>query len=72
MHKPDSVVKNETHEIIWDFEIQTDPLIPTRRSELVIVNHTTKYYMHKPESVQENETKNFESPYPDQIRPRVN
>ena len=25
MHKPESVQDNETHEILWDFEIQTDP-----------------------------------------------
>ena len=24
MHKPESVLENETHEIPWDFEIQTD------------------------------------------------
>ena len=26
------------HEILWDFEIQTDHLIPTRTSNLVIIN----------------------------------
>ena len=24
MYKPESVGKNETHKILWDFEIQTD------------------------------------------------
>ena len=24
MHKPESVLKNETHKILWDFEIKTD------------------------------------------------
>ena len=31
MHKPKSVIVNETREIIWDFEIQTEPLIQVRR-----------------------------------------
>ena len=24
MYKPESVLENETHKILWDFEIQTD------------------------------------------------
>ena len=24
MHKPESVLENETHKILWDFQIQTD------------------------------------------------
>ena len=38
MHKPETIPENETHRILWDFEIQTDPLIPTRRSDLVLIN----------------------------------
>ena len=34
--KQGSVWGNETHTILWDVEIQTDPLIPTRRPNLVI------------------------------------
>ena len=30
MHKPESVLENEMHKIPWDFEIQTDHLIPAR------------------------------------------
>ena len=37
MHKSESVRENETHKILWDFGIQTDHQIPTRRPELVIV-----------------------------------
>ena len=37
MHKPESLRENETHEILRDFEIQTDRLIPARRPDLVIV-----------------------------------
>ena len=28
MHKPESVQENEMLKILWDFEIQTDHLIP--------------------------------------------
>ena len=38
MHKPESVLENETHKILWDFEIQTDHLIPARRPDLVLIN----------------------------------
>ena len=38
MHKPESVLKNETHKILRDFEIQTDHLIPARRPDLVLIN----------------------------------
>ena len=42
MNKPESVLKNETHKILWDFEIQTDPLIPTRRPDLILINKRKK------------------------------
>ena len=38
MHNPKSVRKNETHIIIWDFQIQTDHIISARRPDLVIIN----------------------------------
>ena len=38
MHKPESVLENEMHKILWDFEIQTEHLIPARRPDLVIIN----------------------------------
>ena len=40
MYKPESVLENEIHKILWDFKIQIDHLIPTRRQDLVIVNKT--------------------------------
>ena len=36
MHKPVSVLENETHKPRWDFEIQTDHLISTRRPDQII------------------------------------
>ena len=37
MHKPESVLENEPHKILWNFEIQTHYLIPARRPDLVII-----------------------------------
>ena len=39
MHNPESILENETHKLLWDLEIKTDPLISARRPDLVIVNH---------------------------------
>ena len=38
MHNPESVLKNETQKLLWDFEIQTDHLISARRQDLIIIN----------------------------------
>ena len=38
MHNPESVLENETHKILWDFEIQTNHLISARRPDPVIDN----------------------------------
>ena len=38
MHNLESFLENETHKILWDFEIQTGHLISARRPDLVIVN----------------------------------
>ena len=37
MHNPAPVLENDTHKLLWDFNIQTDPLIPTRRPDLIII-----------------------------------
>ena len=33
MHNPEFALENETHKLLWDFEIQTDQLISTRRHD---------------------------------------
>ena len=33
MHNPESVLGNETHKSLWDFEIQSDNLISIRPSD---------------------------------------
>ena len=38
MHNPAPVLENDTHKLLWDFNIQTDHLIPARRSDLIIIN----------------------------------
>ena len=38
MHQPESILLSELNKILWDFEIQTDHLIPARRPDQVIIN----------------------------------
>ena len=39
MHNPASVQENDTHKLLWDFDIQTDHLISARRPDLIIINN---------------------------------
>ena len=39
---PAPVLENDTHKLLWDFNIQTDHLIPTRRPDLIIINNKNK------------------------------
>ncbi len=38
MHNPTPVLEIDTHKLLWDFNIQTDHLIPARRPDLIIIN----------------------------------
>ena len=38
MHNPAPVLENDSHKLLWDFNIQTDHLIPTRRPDLILIN----------------------------------
>ena len=42
MHKPESVIENEMHNIFWDCEVQTDHLILARRPVLLFINNKKK------------------------------
>ena len=42
MHNSTSVLENDTHKLLWDFNIQTDRLISTRRAYLIIINKKKK------------------------------
>ena len=37
MHEPESMLENETHKILWDFEKQTDHFTPARKPDWVII-----------------------------------
>ena len=37
MRNPAPVLENDTHKLLWDFNIQTDHLIPARRPDLIII-----------------------------------
>ena len=39
MHNPAPVLESNTHQLLWDFNIQTDHLIPARRFDLIIINN---------------------------------
>ena len=38
IQNPAPVRENSTHKLLWDFNIQTDHLIPARRPDLIIIN----------------------------------
>ena len=38
MHNPAPVQENDSHKRLWDFNIQTDHLIPAKRPDLIIIN----------------------------------
>ena len=42
MYKPKSVRENETHKILWGFEIQMNHLIQARKPNLVSINKKKK------------------------------
>ena len=43
MHNPAAVLENDTDQLLWDFDIQTDHLISAaRRPDLIIINNKKK------------------------------
>ena len=42
MHNPALVLENDTHKLLWDFDIQTFHLISARRADLIIINKKKK------------------------------
>ena len=42
MHNPAPVLGNDTYKLLWDFNIQTDPLVSARRPDLIIINRKKK------------------------------
>ena len=39
VHNPAAVLENDTHKLLWDFDIQTDHLISARRPDLIVINY---------------------------------
>ena len=54
MHKLDSVLENETHEILWNFKIQMDHFILARKPDLVLFNKKKKKQKTKQETNKKN------------------
>ena len=42
MHNPAPVPENDSHKLLWDFNIQTNHLIQARRPDLIIINKKKK------------------------------
>ena len=42
MYNSAPVLENDTHKLLWDFDIQTDHLISARRPDLIIINNKKK------------------------------
>ena len=38
MHNPALVLENDTHKLLWDFDIHTDHQTSARRTDLIIIN----------------------------------
>ena len=38
MHSPAPVLENDTHKLVWDFDIRKDHLISARRPHLIVIN----------------------------------
>ena len=38
VHNPAAVPENDTHKLLWNFDIQTDHLISARRPDLIVIN----------------------------------
>ena len=42
MHNPESFPENNTHKLLWDFDIQTNHLISACSQDLIIINNKKK------------------------------
>ena len=38
MHNAAAVLENDTHKLLWDFDIQTDHLMAARRADLIVID----------------------------------
>ena len=42
MHNPAVLLENDTHKLLWDFDLQTDHLILARKPDFIIIKKTKK------------------------------
>ena len=42
MHNPAPVLENNTHKLLWDFDVPMDHLISARRPDLIIIDKKKK------------------------------
>ena len=42
MHNPAPVLENDTHKLLWDFDVHTDHLIQARRPDLILLGQVNK------------------------------
>ena len=47
MYKPESVLENKTHKILWDCEIKTNYLIHARRPDFILISKKKKSTIHE-------------------------
>ena len=43
MYNPAAVLENDTHKLLWDFDIHTDHLISAKRPDLIKINKKRKF-----------------------------
>ena len=43
MYNPAPVLENDTHNLLWDFDIHTDHLISAQRPDLIIINKKREF-----------------------------
>ena len=43
MHNPAPVQENDTHKLLWYFDIHSDHLISAKRSDLIIINQKREF-----------------------------
>ena len=69
-HNPASVLENDTHKLLWDFNIETDHLISARKPDLMIINNKKENLQNCwlcsaswPQNKTESEKKNNNDPF---------
>ena len=43
LHNPAPALENDTHKLLWDFDIHTDHVISARRLDLIMINKKSEF-----------------------------